>query len=148
MKVLLTQDVKSLGKKGEIKEVKDGYGNNFLIGKGLAKLATPAVMKQWEAAERAKKEAEAAEIAALNSAKAALEGVKLVIKTKTGANGALFGSITKEEIADELKKQHNIEIDKKSIEHHGAIKATGSYDLDLKMGHGIHAKLNLVVEAI
>ena len=148
MKVLLTQDVKSLGKKGEIKEVKDGYGNNFLIGKGLAKLATPAVIKQWEAGERAKKEAEAAEIAHLTSAKSALEGVKLVIKTKTGANGALFGSITKDEIVDELKKQHNIAIDKKSIEHHGAIKATGNYELDLKMGHGIHATLNLTVEAI
>ncbi len=148
MKVLLIKDVKALGKAGEIKEVKDGYGNNFLIGKGLAKHATPAVMKQWEAGEKAKKEAEAAEIAKLNEAKAKLEGVKLVIKTKTGANGALFGSITKEEIADELKKQHGIEIDKKSIEHHGALKATGSYDLDLKMGHGIHAKLNLVIEAI
>ncbi len=148
MKVLLTQDVKSLGKKGEIKDVKDGYGNNFLIGKGLAKLATPAVIKQWEAGERAKKEAEAHEIATLNSAKSALEGVKLVIKTKTGANGALFGSITKDEIVDELKKQHNITIDKKSIEHHGAIKATGNYELDLKMGHGIHATLNLTIEAV
>ena len=148
MKVLLTQDVKALGKKGEIKEVKDGYGNNFLIGKGLAKLATPAVIKQWEAGERAKKEADAAEVAKLNAAKAALEGIKLVIKTKTGANGALFGSITKEEIADELKKQHGVEIDKKSIEHHGAIKATGNYELDLKMGHGVHATLDLTVEAI
>lgn len=148
MKVLLIKDVKTLGKAGEIKEVKDGYGNNFLIAKGFAKLATPAVIKQWEATERAKKEAEAAEIAKLNEAKAKLEGVKLVIKTKTGANGALFGSITKEEIAEELKKQYGIEIDKKSIEHHGAIKATGVYDLDLKMGHGIHAKLHLIVEAI
>lgn len=148
MKVLLIKDVKALGKAGEIKEVKDGYGNNFLIGKGLAKLATPAVLKQWEAGERAKKEAEAAEIAKLNEAKAKLEGVKLTIKTKTGANGALFGSITKEEIADELKKQHGIEIDKKSIEHHGALKATGLYDLDLKMGHGIHAKLHLLIEAL
>jgi large subunit ribosomal protein L9 len=148
MKVLLTQDVKSLGKKGEIKEVKDGYGNNFLIAKGMAKLATQAVMKQWEASEKAKKEADAAEIAKLNTAKKQLEDVKLVIKTKTGANGALFGSITKDEIADELKKQHSIEIDKKSIEHHGAIKATGNYELDLKMGHGIHATLNLTVEAV
>lgn len=148
MKVLLIKDVKSLGKAGEIKEVKDGYGNNFLIQKGFAKLATPAVIKQWEAGERAKKEAEVAEIARLNEAKAKLEGVKLTIKTKTGANGALFGSITKEDIADELKKQHGIEIDKKSIEHHGALKATGSYDLDLKMGHGIHAKLHLLIEAL
>lgn len=148
MKVLLIKDVKALGKAGEIKEVKDGYGNNFLIRKGLAKLATPAVIKQWEAGERAKREAEAAEIAKLNETKAKLEEVKLVIKTKTGANGALFGSITKEEIAEELKRQHGIEIDKKSIEHHGSIKATGSYELDLKMGHGIHATLHLLIEAI
>ena len=85
MKVLLIKDVKALGKAGEIKEVKDGYGNNFLIGKGLAKLATPAVMKQWEAGERAKKEAEAAEIAKLNDAKAKLEGVKPLITTQTNS---------------------------------------------------------------
>lgn len=147
MKVLLTKDVKSLGKAGEIKDVKDGYGNNFLIGKGLALLATPAVLKQWEAKQRQLKEKEAAEIAELNEIAAKLKSLTIKVVHKTGANGALFGAVTKEEIAEALHKQHGITIDKKSIETDKAIKATGGYELDLKLGHGIHGKLNLVVEA-
>ncbi|MEY4504749.1 MAG: hypothetical protein RL154_1045 [Pseudomonadota bacterium] len=147
MKVLLTKDVKSLGKAGEIKEVKDGYGNNFLIGKGMAQLATPAVIKQWESKQRQLKEKEAAEIAALNEAAAKLKSVTVKVTHKTGANGALFGAVTKEEIAEALHAQHGIVVDKKSIETDKAIKATGGYTLDLKLGHGIHGVLNLVVEA-
>lgn len=147
MKVLLTQDVKGLGKAGEIHDVKDGYGNNFLIGKGMAKLATTAVIKQWEAEQRVKKEKLAEEIKALENAKAAMENIKLVIRKKTGANGSLFGAITKEDIAEALEKEHGVHINKKSLEFSGQIKATGSFDLDLKLGHGVHAKLHLLVEA-
>lgn len=147
MKVLLTKDVKGLGKSGEIKDVKDGYGNNFLIGKGLAQLATPAVIKQWEAKQRQQKEAEAAQIASLNEIAAKLKDLTIKVTHKTGANGALFGSVTKEEIAEALKAQHNITIDKKAIDSDKTIKATGGYTLELKLGHGIHGILNLVVEA-
>jgi len=145
MKVLLIKDVKSLGKAGEVKEVKDGYGQNFLIGKGFAKLATDAVMKQYEATQRKKARDEADEIERLNSVKEKLNGVTTTITKKLGQNGSLFGSITKDEIATAVKEQHDVEIDKKHIEMKGHIKATGSYSLDLKLGHGIHATLNIEI---
>jgi len=145
MRVLLIKDVKSLGKAGEVKEVKDGYGQNFLIGKGLAKLATDSVMKQYEAAQRKKARDEADEIEQLKQTKEKLSQVKTTISKKLGQNGALFGSITKDDVASALKAQHNIEIDKKHIELKNHIKATGSYNLDLKLGHSIHATLNIEI---
>jgi len=145
MRVLLVKDVKSLGKAGEVKEVKDGYGQNFLIGKGLAKLATGSVMKQYEAGQRKKARDEADEIEQLKQTKEKLSSITTTISKKLGQNGALFGSITKEEIASALKSEHNIEIDKKHIELKSHIKATGSYSLDLKLGHSIHATLKIEV---
>jgi len=146
MKVLLIKDVKSLGKAGEIKEVKEGYGRNFLIGKGFAKHATDEVIEQWkkDQEEMAKKEAE--EIARLKELEKKLGEIKLQIHKKLGANGSLYGAVTKEEIAHELKEQHGIEVDKKTVElEKNAIKATGNYDISIKLGHGIHAKLNLEI---
>ncbi len=147
MKVLLIKDVKGLGKAGEIKEVKDGYGNNFLIGKGFAKLATDAVIKQFQAKERAKVEAEAKEIENLKNLKSKIEELKISVTKKVGANGALYGAITKEDIATTLLAQHKLEIDKKCIELKEPIKSTGLYEIDLKLGHGIHSKLSLDVMA-
>ena len=146
MKVLLIKDVKSLGKAGEIKEVKEGYGHNFLIAKGFAKAATTDVLRQYEAAKKREAENLEYEIANLNKLKDELGKITLVITKQLGANGSLFGSVSKEEIAEALKAQHKIEIDKKSIEtdKHG-IKATGIYELDVKLGHAIHAKLKLEV---
>lgn len=146
MKVLLIKDVKSLGKAGEIKEVKEGYGRNFLIGKGLAKHATDEVISEWkiEQAEIAKREAE--ELASLKELEKRLAELKLVIKKQLGANGSLYGAVTKDEIAHELADQYGIEVDKKTVElEKNAIKATGNYDIAIKLGHGIHAKLNLDV---
>lgn len=146
MKVLLIKDVKSLGKAGEIKEVKEGYGHNFLIAKGFAKAATTDVLRQYEAAKRREAENLEYEIANLNKLKDELGKITLVITKQLGANGSLFGSVSKEDIAAALKEQHKIEIDKKSIEtdKHG-IKATGIYELDVKLGHAIHAKLKVEV---
>lgn len=146
MKVLLIKDVKSLGKAGELKEVKDGYGHNFLISKGLAKLATPDVLRQYEAAQKRKAAKEASMIESLNETKEQLGKISLKIVRKLGANGSLFGSITKDEIAEALEKDHDIQIDKKSIEIDNTIKATGIYELDVKLGHSIHAKLKLEVK--
>ena len=146
MKVLLIKDVKSLGKAGEIKEVKEGYGRNFLIGKGFAKHATDEVIEQWkkDQEEMAKKEAD--EIARLKDIEKKLGEIKLQIHKKLGANGSLYGAVTKDEIAHELNDQHGIEVDKKTVElEKNAIKATGNYDISIKLGHGIHAKLNLEI---
>ena len=145
MKVLLIKDVKSLGKKGEIKEVKDGYGKNFLIGKGFALHATNEVMKKYEAEQKRKAKQDASELARLKDIEKKLADLKLVIKRKLGANGSLFGAVTKDEIANELASEFDIEIDKKTIEIDKAIKMTGDFDISVKLGHGIHAKLNVEI---
>ena len=144
MKVLLIKDVKSLGKAGEVKEVKDGYGKNFLIAKGFAKHATPEVLEQHKAEEARRAEAEAKELAALKETAKKLDKLKIEIHKKLGETGHLYGSVTKDEIAHALKEQHGIEIDKKHIDGK-VIKMTGLHDLDLKLGHGIHATLHVDV---
>ena len=145
MKVLLIKDVKSLGKKGEIKDVKDGYGRNFLIGKGFALHATNEVIKKYEAEQKRKAKEAADELARLQEIEKKLADLKLTIKRKLGANGSLFGAVTKDEIAQELKNQHNIDIDKKTIELDKAIKMTGEFEISAKLGHGIHAKLTIEI---
>ena len=145
MKVLLIKDVKDLGKKGELKEVKDGYGHNFLIGKGFALLATNEVLRKYESDQRKKAPAEAEELANLKSIEKKLAELKLTLKRKLGANGSLFGAVTKDEIAHELKDQYGIEIDKKTVEIEHPIKTTGNFDISVKLGHGIHAKLALSI---
>lgn len=144
MKVLLIKDVKNLGKTGEVKEVKDGYGQNFLIAKGYAKAATTEVLRKYEAEQRQKAEQLRFELASLNALKTELEKVKVKIKKPLGANGALFGGVTKDDIATALKAQANIELDKRTLEI-DTIKATGSYDVKVKLGHGIVANLALLV---
>ncbi len=145
MKVLLIKDVKSLGKAGEIKEVKDGYGHNFLIAKGFAKLATPEVIRQYEAKKRREAQEAEALMEKLKDYEKRLGEVKLLIKRPLGANGSLFGAVTKEEIANELNSQYGFDIDKKMVEIDKPIKSTGVFDISIKLGHGIHATLNLEV---
>jgi len=147
MKVLLIKDVKSLGKAGEIKEVKDGYGQNFLINKGLAKLATPQVVEEWKAEQAAQAAALAAEIAKLEDYKKKLEANELKIEREQAPVG-IKGSVTNANIADELKSQLGIEIDKKSINLKKAIKSEGVHEVDIKLGHGIHANLKVNVVGV
>ncbi len=145
MKVLLLKDVKGLGKAGEIKEVKDGYGQNFLIGNKLALHATNEVVKRHEANVRKQKAEDAAELERLKELEKILAKTELKIKRKLGANGSLFGAVTKDEIAHEFKTQHNLDIDKKTIEIKNAIKTTGIFDITIKLGHGIHAPFTLEI---
>ena len=143
MKVLLIKDVKSLGKKGE---VKDGYGKNFLIGKGFARAATPEILEQHAQEELIVAENLEKEVNVLKEIAAQLDKAEIIITKKIGQNGHLFGSVTKEEIATALKEQHNIEIDKKHINEKSAIKTIGEHDLDFKLGHGLHATLHVDVQ--
>lgn len=146
MKVLLIKDVKSLGKAGEVKEVKDGYGKNFLIGKGFAKHATEEILAEHKAEQERLAAEEAAEIAALKEMAVKLDKAEIIITKKMGENGHLFGSVTKDEIAQALVEQHSFEIDKKHITDKTAIKTIGEHSLDLKLGHGIHATLHVDVQ--
>ncbi|HIO95834.1 MAG TPA: 50S ribosomal protein L9 [Campylobacterales bacterium] len=144
MKVLLIKDVKSLGKKGEIKEVKDGYGQNFLIGKGMAKLATPDVVTNWKAEQERMAQELADELKQFTNEKAILEKATIIIKKKSAPVG-IQGSVGKDEISKNIKEQLKIDLDKKSIELKKAIKSTGVHKVDAKLGHGIHAMLNIEV---
>lgn len=146
MKVLLIKDVKSLGKSGEVKEVKDGYGKNFLIAKGFAKHATPEVLEAYHKEQEKKAADEATLIASLESLKTTLADKTTLITKPLGNNGHLFGAVTKEEIAEAVKAQHNLNIEKKHIEHKKPIKTVGLHDLDLKLGHGIHGILHIDVQ--
>ena len=147
MKVLLIKDVKSLGKKGEIKEVKEGYGRNYLIAKGFAKLATKEVIREWEEEQKREKEKLEKEIEELNRLKEKLEGIELIVEKKLGKNGHLYGAVTKEDIVKNLKGKFGIEIDKKIIDTKH-IKEVGKHIVDIKLGHGIHAKLKIEVKGI
>jgi len=145
MRVLLIKDVKNLGKAGEIKEVKDGYGQNFLINKGFAKLATPEVVAAWEEQKAKEEAALKAEIEKLESYKKLIESKEVLIEREKAPVG-IRGSVTNSCIADELKKQLDVDIDKKSINLKKAIKSEGKHEVDIKLGHGIHAtaKINVV----
>lgn len=148
MKVLLLKDVKSLGKTGDICEVKDGYGINFIIAKGLGELATNESINKYKARQKRLKEEEEALKAKLNDVVKKLDKITLKISKKVGANGSLYGAITKEEIVQSFKDTFDIDIDKKSLELKVPIKSTGIYELDLKLGFGIHAtcKIDIVAE--
>ncbi|MEA1914204.1 MAG: 50S ribosomal protein L9 [Campylobacterota bacterium] len=144
MKVLLIKDVKSLGKAGEVKEVKDGYGKNFLVGKGFAKHATPEVLAQWEQDKADAKALEAQEIATATELKNKIESSKFTVKHKVGANGHLIGSVTNKEIAEVLAT-FDITLDKKQIHLESKIKTPGIFEVDCKLGHAIHAKARIDV---
>ncbi len=148
MKVLLLKDVSGTGKAGEVKEVKDGYGKNFLIGKGLALHATNEVLNKYKAAEKRKVQVEANEIKTANEIAQKLDAQKFTIKHKVGANGHLIGSVTNKEISEVLKEQADIVIDKKQITLKSKIKSEGIFEVDCKLGHGIHglAKIDVIAE--
>lgn len=145
MKVLLIKDVKGLGKAGEVKEVKDGYGQNFLIGKGFAKLASTEVLRKHASDIKKKEEQDRYELELMNKLKESLADKKVEIKKQLGANGALFGGVTKDEISQAIKEQCNLDLDKKSIQDY-VIKSEGEYKISAKLGQGIVAEFVVVVK--
>ena len=144
MKVLLIKDVKSLGKAGEIKEVKDGYGHNFLVARGYAKIATNEVLRQYEAAKKREAQELEDQISGFKDLKKELAKVRVSVKKPVGEGGALFGSVTKDGVSNALKEQKNIEIDKRILEF-DTIKHIGVFDVEAKFKHGITAKFEIEV---
>lgn len=143
MKVLLVKDVKGLGKAGEVHEVKDGYGKNFLIGKGFAKHGTPEVLNRYKSEQRKIAQKEAEELQEAKELAEKINSTKLTIKHKIGANGHLIGSVTNKEISEALSTQFSIEIDKKHISLEKKIKAEGTFEATCKLGHGVNATLKI-----
>ena len=147
MKVLLIKDVKTLGKAGEIKEVADGYGKNFLIGKALALQATNEVIAKHNAEQKKLALKEEEEIKAAKELAEKINATKLTIRHKAGSNGQLIGSVTNKEISEELEKQFSIMVDKKSIVVDNKLKTIGIYEVSCKLGHSVNATLKIDIIA-
>ena len=145
MKVLLLADVKGKGKKDQIINVSDGYARNFLFPKKLAVEADAKAMADAKNKEDARLFKIEQDKAAAREMAAKLQAVTVKIKASAGADGRLYGSITTSDVAEELKKQHGLEVDRRKIVSDGAIKAFGSYTLDVKLYPEIQGKINLVV---
>lgn len=145
MKVVLLQDVKDLGKKGELVNASDGYARNFLFPRKLAVEATAGKLKEIEDKKSSEKNKKEKELSAAKELAAKINKLEISFKTKAGENGKLFGSITGKDVADALKAQHNIEVDKKKIVLHDAIKALGTYQVEIKVYPEVSAKINIKV---
>ena len=145
MKVILLQDVKGTGLKGELKNVSDGYARNFLLPKKLAVEADNQAMNEYKSKEAAKKHHLEMEKQQAQELAATLQDKTVKITAKAGKGGRLFGSVTSKEIAQAVGEQFGVQIDKKKIVLSGDIKAFGTYPFELKVYAGISTKLQVMV---
>lgn len=146
MKVVLTQDVPSLGKAGEIKEVADGYGRNYLIPKGFASLATKGLIKQAQERAEAQRKRDIKNRADAEQLAQRINGQTLRFVVRVGELDRLYGSITNADLADKLQQQMGIEVDRRKIELGDPIKRAGVYSVPVRLATGVEARLNVVVE--
>lgn len=144
MKVILTQDVKSLGKKGEMVNVADGYARNFLFPRGLAAEANAQSLTELKNREQAAQHKIAVDTQNARDAAEAIEGKTVRVSAKAGANGKLFGSVTAKEVAEGLKKQYGVDADKRKISMED-VKSYGTYEAEVKLYSGISAKIYVQV---
>ncbi len=145
MKVIFLQDVKGSGKKGEIKNVADGYARNMLLPKGLAVEATAANMNKLEGAQASAQHKIDVDIQAAKDSAAKIKGKKVNISAKAGSNGKLFGSVTAGNVADSLAEQFGVKVDKKKIVLSTDIKNFGSYTATVKFYNGISETIDVEV---
>lgn len=145
MIVILNRDVKGTGKAGEVVKVSDGYARNMLLPKGWATEATDGNIRSLEKQKALQEQKKAEDKAAAQDLAAKLADAKVVIRTKSGEGGRLFGSITSKDIAEETKKQTGLIIDKKKIQLSSAIKALGTFEVDVKLYPEVVGKLTVQV---
>ena len=146
MKVILTQDVKGKGKKGQIIEVSDGYARNFMLPKKLAIEATADAVNTMRMNDKATQERIAREKAEAMATSKKLRELTIVVTAKGGGNGRLFGAVTTQEIAASLEKQAGIKLDKRKIVLNETIKNVGTYTATCKLGYEITAPLSVKIE--
>jgi len=147
MKVILLKDIKGTGKKDQILEVSDGFGRNYLLPRKLAVEATSEALNSIEKSKAAAKHREDVKKNDAETAARDLKGKTVTVKVRAGENGRLYGSITTQEIADALKAQHGVELDKRKIELDEKVTSVGQTTITLKMYAGVSTKMNLVIEA-
>ncbi|MBN8202135.1 MULTISPECIES: 50S ribosomal protein L9 [Bacillaceae] len=146
MKVIFLKDVKGKGKKGEVKNVADGYAHNFLIKQGLAVEANQSSISSLNAQKKKEEKLAAEELADAKKLKETLEKLTVEFNAKSGEGGRLFGSITSKQIAEELQKKHSIKIDKRKIEMEDAIRTLGYTKVPVKLHTEVTATLNVHVK--
>jgi len=146
MKVIFLKDVKGKGKKGEVKNVADGYAHNFLIKQGLAVEANSTNVSTLEGQKKKQEKLAAEELEAAKALKDKIEKITVELSAKAGEGGRLFGSITSKQIAEELQKKHQIKIDKRKIELEDAIRALGYTKVPVKLHTEVLASLNVHVK--
>lgn len=144
MKVVFLKDVKGTGKKGEIKEVAEGYGRNFLIKNGYAKEATGQALSELQGQKRLAEKNAAAELQAAKDLKETVENLEVTLKAKSGEGGRLFGAVSTKQIAEGLQKQHDIKLDKRKMECDG-IRALGYTNVPVKLHQEVKATLKVHV---
>lgn len=145
MKVILKEDVKALGKKGELVNTSDGYARNYLFPRNLAIEANATAMNEFRNKENAKAFHKEEEIKAAKESAGIIDGKTVKLFAKAGSNGRLFGSVTVKDIAEEISKTFGVEIDKRKISIDTDMKNFGTYVADVKVYQGISAKVNVVV---
>lgn len=145
MKVILQQDVKGHGKKGQMVEVSDGYGRNFLLPRKLAVEATAENVNTMKMQDKARQARLAEEKAAAQALAEQLKGVQVKMKARAGQGGKLFGSITSKEIAEELKKQFDMDVNKSKIVLSDPIKSFGAFEVKCKLGSEVSGVINVLV---
>ncbi|MDE5721765.1 MAG: 50S ribosomal protein L9 [Clostridia bacterium] len=146
MKIILLQDVKGQGKKGEVVDVNEGYARNFLIKKGLAEVATASKLNDINQKKASADFHRAEEVKATQALAAEISGKVFTVKIKAGQGGKVFGSVTAQNIADSLEAA-GYAIDKKKVVLTQPLKTVGAYDIDLKFMEGITSKIKVIVES-
>lgn len=145
MKVVFLKDVKGKGKKGEIKNVADGYAQNFLIKNGYAAEANAQALSQLDGQKKLEAKNAAAELAAAQELKEKIEALTVEVKAKSGEGGRLFGSVSSKQVADELQKKHGIKIDKRKMTLPDGIRSLGFTNVPVKLHHEVNATLKVHV---
>ena len=144
MKVVFVQNVEG-AKAGDVKDVADGYARNFLLPRGLARAATPEALKQLEVQREGEAKRAARALADAQALADQISGITLRIAAKVGAAKRLHGSVTGAEIVSELKKQHDLSLDRRDVGLAEPIKRLGDYQVPIKIGHGLEPKLKVTV---
>lgn len=148
MKIILLNDVKNVGKKGEVKEVADGYARNFLIKNKLAVPATQQSQAILESQIQQKADAEAKAIEDAQALKEKLAQITLTFTLKTGEKGKTFGSVSSKQIAEELLKQHKLTVDKRKIVENEALNTLGTTILEVHLHRTVTAQLKIVIKGV
>lgn len=148
MKVILQQDVKGQGKKGQMVNVSDGYARNFLLPRGLAVEANNANVNTMNTQNAAKEHHKEMALKAAQELAAQIEGKTVTLTAKMGENGKLFGSITVKEIAEAIEKSLSVPVDKKKIDLKNAIKGAGVYTVTVKLHTAVSAQVNVAVKEL